>query len=182
MTDLLPLIAKGDRDAAASCVKKYGPLVWSLARRFFSDARDAEDATQEAFVELWTRAKHFDPALSPEKAFVALVARRKFIDVLRKKKRRPLTEPIVVDASAHDVDSAPSTYSDGDGAKLKVALEKLRPEVRNVLLLASGEGLSHAEVAKATGLPIGTVKSHARRGLLRLREMLSERTAAEVDS
>lgn len=174
MTDLLPLVALGDRAAAKLCIDRYGPLIWSLARRFFADPSDAEDAVQEAFLSIWMHAPTFDPKLSAESTFVAMVARRRFIDSQRRTRRRPRTEPLeraTVEPQAEAL-VEPRLGPAADHGKMRDALDQLRPEVREVLVLTTASGLSHAEVAAKTGLPLGTVKSHARRGLLRLRELL----------
>jgi RNA polymerase sigma-70 factor (ECF subfamily) len=169
--DLLPRIAAGDRTAAEQCIQRYGPLVWGIARRFFSDTRDAEDAIQEVFMTLWANAAAFDPTRAKESTFVALVARRRFIDARRRTQRRPTTEPLQVE----HVSWEPKQDTAADQGHLTAALEQLRPEVREILLLSAGRGLTHAEIAERLGLPLGTVKSHARRGLFRLREILSSR-------
>lgn len=178
MSDLLPLIANGDRAAAALCIKKYGPLVWGIARRFFADQRDAEDATQDAFLSIWAQAQTFDPKVAPEITFVAMIARRRFIDAQRRTRRRPAMEPLLEEPT-RDPTSEPNIPRI-DQAALSEALQQLKPEVREVLVLTAASGLSHAEVAQKTGLPLGTVKSHARRGLLRLREILQTRAQERV--
>jgi len=182
MSNLLPLVARGDRQAAAECIGKYGPLVWSLARRFFRDGRDAEDATQDAFLEIWVHAHSFDPDIASEATFIAMIARRRFIDAQRRTRRRPRTEPLLPEQERQANGSEPELVRGADSGQVRSALEQLRPEVREVLVLTAASGLSHAEVAQKTGLPLGTVKSHARRGLLRLREILGASSETEVTS
>ena len=104
MSNLLPLVARGDRQAAAECIGKYGPLVWSLARRFFRDGRDAEDATQDAFLEIWVHAHSFDPDIASEATFIAMIARRRFIDAQRRTRRRPRTEPLLPEQERQAID------------------------------------------------------------------------------
>jgi RNA polymerase sigma-70 factor (ECF subfamily) len=65
------------------CVEVYGPLVWSIARRFAPSTVDAEDAVQEIFVELWKHAGRYDPALVSEPTFVTMIARRRMLERLR---------------------------------------------------------------------------------------------------
>jgi RNA polymerase sigma-70 factor (ECF subfamily) len=155
-------------------VEAYGPLVWSLARRASPTTADAEDAVQEIFLDLWKSGPRFDPARSSEAAFVALVARRRLLDRARTRRRRPSTEhasdPSILPLAPIEVGRAEICV---EASRAAAALAKLRPEQREVLLLATVDGLTHEEIAASKGLPLGTVKAHARRGLLRVREILS---------
>jgi RNA polymerase sigma factor (sigma-70 family) len=164
---LLWRVARGEASAFPECVARYGGLVWSMARRFVPN--DAEDAVQEIFLELWKNAGRFDPAVASEVTFVAMIARRRLIDRRRRLGRRP-------DLSNAEVPTVASLEPGPDrGAEASMAaraMEKLAPEQRRVLLLATCHGLSHDEIAQVTGLPLGTVKSHARRGLLQIRASL----------
>jgi RNA polymerase sigma factor (sigma-70 family) len=165
---LLSRVGAGEAAAVRECVARYGPLVWSLARRF--EPTDAEDAVQEIFVELWKVAVRFDPAIASEDAFVAMIARRRLIDRRRARARRPqvtaLAEPPELPAPRQDPDAA------AEAAKAAQALARLRPEQREVIVLATCHGLSHSEIAAQTGMPLGTVKAHVRRGLLSIRAAL----------
>ena len=170
---LLPRIAGGDRSAIRDCIARYGGLVWSLARR--AAQNDAEDAVQEIFVDLWKSAARFDPDLGNEVTFVATVARRRLIDRRRQRQRRPETESFGDAGEATAVSSSGVAPEMGAEAALAArALDQLRPEQRQVLILTACHGLSHEEVATSTGMPLGTVKAHARRGLIRVREALGE--------
>jgi RNA polymerase sigma-70 factor (ECF subfamily) len=166
---LLASVARGDANATRACLDRYGGLVWGIARRFFGASAEAEDAVQDAFMDLWRCAGRYDPNVSSEHVFVALIARRRFIDRKRRGARRLDTEPLAPDPPA-----APSTVEEVTEANLATrALDQLRPEQRQVLLLATCHGLSHEEISQSTGMPLGTVKAHARRGLIRVRELLS---------
>lgn len=165
---LLARVAAGDAAAVREVLATYGGLVWSIARRF--EAGDAEDAVQEIFLDLWKSAARFDPAIASEAAFIAMIARRRLIDRRRTRRRRPATENI------HEVPSIPDDAVTGpdvcaEANQAARALAQLRPEQRQVLVL-SAQGLSHAEIAAQTGMPLGTVKAHARRGLLSIRAAL----------
>ena len=89
MMPILARIAAGDSAAVEECMVEYGGLVWSLARRLSPSNADAEDAVQEIFVELWKNASRFDSAKASEKTFIAMIAKRRLIDRLRHKNRRP---------------------------------------------------------------------------------------------
>lgn len=174
MNPLLPRIAAGDRSAIRDCIACYGGLVWSLARR--AAPSDAEDAVQEIFLDLWKSAARFDPAAGNETTFVATIARRRLIDRRRQRQRRPetesLAEPSREAAAVASTGVAPELGA--EAALAARALDQLRPEQRQVLILTACHGLSHEEVASSTGMPLGTVKAHARRGLIRVREALGE--------
>lgn len=169
---ILQRIAGGDQNAVQECLKSYGGLVWSLARRMLRNSEDAEDAVQEIFLDVWRNAERFDPSQASETTFVAMIARRRLIDRIRHVQRRISAD------SLDDILTEPSVRSDRtvqtnlearDAAK---AMDQLRPEQRQVLQLSIVHGLSHQEISDATGMPLGTVKTHARRGLIQVRELL----------
>lgn len=169
---LLPQIAAGDPAAVEAFLRRHQNMVWGLARRFCRSAEDAEDATQEVFVEAWKSAARYDAAMGSETTFLMTIARRRLIDRARRQGRRPPTE-LLEDAGA--IAAAPAADRaevDEEVRRAQAALARLRPEQREVLDLALGQGRTHHEIAAAIGIPLGTVKSHARRGLIRLREML----------
>ena len=169
---ILQRIASGDKTAVQDCLKAYGGLVWSLARRMSPNTDDAEDAVQEIFVDVWKNAERFDVSQSSETTFIAMIARRRLIDRLRYANRRLSPD------SLEDLTVEPANNSDGNlqiGVEAKEAakaLQTLRPEQQQVLQLSIIQGLSHQEISDATGMPLGTVKTHARRGLLQVREYL----------
>lgn len=164
---LLTRVASGDPGAVRDCLARYGGLVWSIARRF--EAGDAEDAVQEIFLDLWRSAARFDPRIASEPTFVAMIARRRLIDRQRTRRRRPTTEAITAEPPTTDPAARPDSCA--EAAQAARALDRLRPEQRHVLVLAT-HGLSHGEIAERTGMPLGTVKAHARRGLQSIRAAL----------
>ncbi|HEY8559065.1 MAG TPA: sigma-70 family RNA polymerase sigma factor [Pyrinomonadaceae bacterium] len=177
---ILHRIRQGEKTAVQECLNKYGGLVWSLARRMSPSTEDAEDAVQEIFVDIWKNAARFDETQSSETTFVAMIARRRLIDRLRYAKRRIATD------SLEDIAAEPQNRADEelqtsieakDAAR---ALKQLRPEQRQVLQLSIVQGLSHQEISDATGIPLGTVKTHARRGLLQVREFLGMSSISEA--
>jgi RNA polymerase sigma factor (sigma-70 family) len=165
---LLSRVANGDPGAVRDCLARYGGLVWSLARRF--EPHDAEDAVQEIFLDLWKSAARFDPQVASEPVFIAMIARRRLIDRQRTRRRRPATETI--ERELPIVDHARGPESCAEAFQAARALDRLRPEQRHVLVLATCHGLSHGEIAERTGMPLGTVKAHARRGLQSIRAAL----------
>lgn len=166
---LLGLVAAGDAAAVRQCIVTYGPLVWTIARRFAPTPAEAEDAAQEIFIELWKHAGRFDPAVASESAFVTMIARRRMIDRLRRAQRRPDLKPV------------PDTLASNEHVEIERCAEAsiaagvlatLDPHQRRVLSLAIGQGMTHAEIAEATAMPLGTVKSLVRRALVAVRKRL----------
>ena len=133
---------------------------------------DAEDAVQEIFIDIWKNAERFDEAQSSETTFVAMIARRRLIDRLRYTNRRISTDSIEDMVTEPSGGAAESMHISLEAKEAARALETLRPEQRQVLQLSIIQGLSHQEISDATGMPLGTVKTHARRGLLQVREFL----------
>ncbi len=169
---ILKRIASGDQNAVQECLKTYGGLVWSLARRMLRNSDDAEDAVQEIFVDVWKNAGRFDPGQSSETTFIAMIARRRLIDRIRFTQRR-ISADSLEDVLAEPADRADKQMQTMvEASEAFKALKLLRPEQRQVLQLSIIQGLSHQEIADATGMPLGTVKTHARRGLLQAREVL----------
>jgi RNA polymerase sigma-70 factor (ECF subfamily) len=168
----LPRIAQGDSAALEACLQAYSGLVWNIARKSCRDSQEAEDLSQDVFVELWRSASRFDPERSSEVAFVAMVARRRAIDRSRRQGRRG--EASEIDEQL--ADGGPSVFEQAalsdEAALAQSVLKELKPEQVRVLELALIDGLTHPEIAEQTGLPLGTVKTHARRGLQRAREAL----------
>lgn len=178
---ILQRVALGDRTAVGDCIEQYGKMIWTIARRYLRDTADLEDVTQEVFIELWQTAKRFDPAQGTEASFVGLIARRRVIDRLRKRlveKARLKTESI------EQVDeigvSRPDSLIWGEELERIVScLEKLDAVRRKVLVLHVRDGHSHVRISDALKVPLGTIKSHARRGLLQMQRCVGFSAAVE---
>lgn len=172
-TPLLPRIAAGDERAVRDCVRRYGALVWSLVRRSSVEDGDAEDAVQEVFIDLWRSAARFDATRMSEAGWVAMVARRRLIDRMRRRQRLPELEPLAL-----DFDVADESERDLDAVwraeRARQVLRELPAAQRQMLELSLVAGKTHDEIARDTGTPLGTVKSHIRRGLQRARILLSD--------
>ncbi len=177
---VLNRIALGDKTAVEDCLDTYGGLVWSLARRMCP--RDAEDAVQEIFIDIWKNAARFDAAQASETTFVAMIARRRLIDRIRKITRQPNID------SFEDILVEPADNSGGkiqmgvEARQAAQALKELRSEQRQILQLSIVQGFSHQEIADALKMPLGTVKTHARRGIIRVREILGLENQREASA
>lgn len=151
----------------------YGGLVWSLARRMSYSAADAEDATQEIFLEIWKSASRYDPNMGSEAVFLTTIARRRLIDRIRARKRRPRTEEFDEEMAFDPAADAPDAGVLAVEAAIAVkALEQLGAGEREILLMGIVDGMTHSEIAIATGKPLGTVKTQLRRGLIKVRALL----------
>jgi RNA polymerase sigma-70 factor (ECF subfamily) len=169
----LQRIAAGDPAALRDCIDQYGALVWSIARRLSRTPADAEDATQEIFLDIWRSAARFDASQGSDKVFIAMIARRRLIDRLRKTTAEPPMDPLeYVDAVTWTEGSA-SSEAAMEAEQASRALAELRPEQRQVLELGLLHGMSQSEIATRLQMPLGTVKSFMRRGLIKVREYLN---------
>ena len=169
---ILPLVAKGDEAAMKRCIDSYGPLVWSIVCRRINERVDAEEACQEIFTEVWRIAGRFDSKVSKESTFIGMIARRRSIDWQRKQNRLP---------ALANIDSLPelSTPSTNnlhsiDRSELWNILNELPSDTLHLFSLHFEKGLTHDEIARQTKLPIGTVKTKLRRGLIEARNLLKE--------
>ncbi|MFG0259803.1 MAG: RNA polymerase sigma factor [Phycisphaerales bacterium JB041] len=170
---LLDRVAAGGEQSAEALLDRYGGLVWSLARRFCRDRAEAEDAVQEIMVEVWksVRQGRYDASKGSETTFVATIARRRLIDRLRR--RRLKTSELAMDVASPKPQQTDSGELTEESRAASEVLERLSEAQQTAIRMAVLHGLTHEEVAQATGMPLGTVKTHIRRGLIKMREMLA---------
>lgn len=171
---ILERIDRGDSTAVQECIDTYGDLIWSLARRYLRADADAEDAVQDIFIDLWNSAGRFDRNVATEVAFVATIARRRLIDRVRQRGRRPgmtsLDDEETGDAWQPAV--LPQMEEESDVEVVARVLRQMPEEHQQILSLSLYEGYSHSEIAERLGIPLGTVKTRVRRGLIHIREQL----------
>jgi len=170
---LLQRVAGGDSAAVRECIDQYGALVWSLARRLSRTPSDAEDATQEIFLDVWRSAGRFDASQGSDKMFIAMIARRRLIDRLRKSSSEPPMDSVDALEAVAWADPGTASETSLEAEQAARALAELRPEQRQVLELALLHGLSQSEIAARLQMPLGTVKSFMRRGLIKVREYMN---------
>lgn len=170
---ILERISGGDKTAVQDCLDAYGALIWSLARRFLGNEADAEDAVQDIYIAIWSAAGQYDPSIASEITFISTIARRRLIDRIRKSGRRPTTESLDDDPSEQTQPAVASRLEESaEIAKVERALDTMRRENREILSMSLYEGYSHSEIASHMELPLGTVKTRVRRGLMQIREQL----------
>lgn len=174
---LLEHIRQGDEQSLMSLYDRYSSLVYSVALRVLRNSAAAEDVLQEIFIQIWFRPESFNLAEGIFSRWVAVVARNRSIDVLRKRRPADTLEGL----------SLASRYNLANHAEHNLMCEKARsliaalpPEQRKAMELAFFEGMSHAEIAKATGKPLGTVKSSIRNALSGLRKSFQANVAHEA--
>lgn len=170
---ILQRIAAGDAAAIKDCQDRYGGLVWSLARRYLSNVTDAEDAVQDIFIDVWSSAGRFRPDVASEATFISTIARRRLIDKLRQFGRRPVTDSIDADETGYLEPAVASKLADSaDVQNVVRVLDEMQPNHSLILSMSLWEGYSHSEIADHLDMPIGTVKTRIRRGLIHIREQL----------
>ncbi len=181
---LLQRVAAGDETAVAQVLDTYGGLVWSIARGAFRDRAEAEDAVQDVFIAVWRSASRYDPASASEATFVAMIARRRVIDRIRKAGRRPDTQPIesVGDPGSDTASESPSYAAavKEESARVLEVIDALDPPQPEVIRHAVLDGLTHVQIAERLSLPLGTVKTHIRRGLAKVRRAIGSPTGSGV--
>jgi RNA polymerase sigma-70 factor, ECF subfamily len=164
---LLSALRSSDENAIALLYDRYSSIVYSVALRVLADTGAAEDVLQEVFMQLWRNPGLFDSSRGNLGAWLAVIARNRAIDILRK--RHPETDITGVVVSV-EPDMAGNAQRTRDAEKVRGALGAMPPAQRSVVEMAYFEGLTHTEIAAKTGEPLGTIKTRIRAGLLALRK------------
>ncbi len=172
---VLGQVSRREPESLNCCIERYGNLVWSLAKRYSPSQVDAEDAVQEIFLEIWQKADRFNPMLSAESTFVTMIARRRLIDRFRKQSR--LVEMTSCESDfdqQSDLSVSASAELIDEAAKATRCLDSLVSNQRDVLRKSIHEGKSHSQISNELQIPLGSVKSCARRGLIQLRQCMDK--------
>jgi RNA polymerase sigma-70 factor (ECF subfamily) len=169
-------MARGDHDGLAELYDRHGRLVYSLALRIMRDQGEAEDVVQEVFTQVWQQASRYRESRGNVIAWMLTLARSRAIDRLRRRASRP--QDAGEAAAVSDIaDSAAPVDQQlawaGRAAQIRSALDELPLLQRIAIELAFYEGLTHHEVAERLELPLGTIKTRIRQGLLNLRDRLT---------
>ena len=180
MTDVTQLVAwlaaAGDGDSVAlrkvydaTSAKLYGIIL-----RILIDRHDAEEVLQEVYVTVWRKAAEFDAARASPITWLATIARNRAIDRFRARGNRATT---TLDAVAEIADEAPAAdvmlAASQDAIRVQRALDSLEPRHAAVIRRAYFEGLTYEALAAREGVPVGTLKSWVRRGVIRTRASLA---------
>jgi RNA polymerase sigma factor (sigma-70 family) len=171
------LFAAGDERALAWAYERHASLVHGMAVRALGSGTEAEDVTQQVFVSAWTTRSGYRPQSGPLGAWIVGITRHRISDALARARRdHRLAEALAAAARP----GAGGEFADGSAARVTLLgeLSRIGQPQRSIMELAFFEDLTHQQVSERTGLPLGTVKSHIRRTLQRLRAVLE---APEVD-
>jgi RNA polymerase sigma-70 factor (ECF subfamily) len=167
---LVAAIRSGDQAAMASLYDRYSSIVYAVALRVVQDTGAAEDVLQDIFMQLWRNPGAFDASRGNMGAWLAVIARNRAIDALRR--RRPETDIDDVIVSV-EPDLASNAERSRAMVKVRGALDTMAAPQRSALEMAYFAGLTHTEIAAKTGEPLGTIKTRIRTGLLSLRRVLA---------
>ena len=164
---LVGAIRAGDEQAMERIYDRYSAIVYSVALRVLGDTAAAEDILQEVFMQLWRSPDVFDASRGSLPGWLAVIARNRAIDSLRK--RRPETDLTEVVVSVEPDLAGKADWSRAL-EKIRIALGGMPAPQRSVLEMAFFDGLTHTEIAEKTGEPLGTIKTRIRAGLVALRK------------
>ena len=174
---LVALVARGDEDALAELYDRVGRIAYGLALRVLRDERHAEDAVQEAFLQVWRSAATFRAERAKASTWILTLVHRRAVDLVRREERRqadPLTDDSAAGAAPEETDEA--AWLRFERERIQAALKQLPDVQREALELAYYGGFSQSELAERLGVPLGTIKSRMFAGLARLRELLDDST------
>jgi RNA polymerase sigma-70 factor, ECF subfamily len=171
--ELLAGIARHDEASLAALYDRYHRLAFSLALRVVNDRGRAEDVVQDAFLSIWRKAGSFVEGRGSAKTWLTSIVRNRAIDVVRARRESDADDEAVLLAIRDGAPSVVEQVTAGlDRDAIRAAIAELPFEQRQAIAMAYFEGLSHSEIAEATGLPLGTVKSRIRLGMARLKDSL----------
>jgi RNA polymerase sigma-70 factor (ECF subfamily) len=169
--ELIRRTADGDRGAFDVLYRRYSRPVFGLALRRLGDRGRAEDAVQETFASIWRAARSYRPERGPGAPWLYAVARNAITDRGRARSETPAEIPESASPDAGPLERAEAGWT---AWRVHRALEELSPNERTVIELAYWSGLSQSEVAEYLNIPLGTVKTRTRAGLMRLAGLLEE--------
>ena len=162
---ILRELAGGEGHALGELYDRYANTVKGLAMRILRDRCDAEEVVQDVFVQVWSQAGRFDPLRGTPLAWLCTITRTRAIDRLRRRVARR--------EQAGDLHIGITERPRSDnGIAVRKALDGIPPDQRRALELAYYEGLTHSEIARRVGAPLGTIKTRIRTALTRLRGTL----------
>ena len=185
--ELMAAVRLGDRAAFRQLYDRFAAEVFAVCQRILTHRGDAEDATADVFCELWQHRLRYDRSRSGARPYVLLLARSRAIDRLRSRaaRQRQSTgdegdEIVRRTADPQEDSPAQEALHAERRARIRAALNLLDARQRTAMELAFYEGLSHQQIAERLSAPLGTVKTHIRKGLARLRFGLGSMTAEDL--
>ncbi len=177
---LVEAMAKGDKSAMATLYDQLSGPLYSLAYRMLGDAAEAQDLTQDIFLQLWRTASGYDSRRGSVFSWAVTLTRNRAIDRIRMRRRRteilstaaPDLQPAAPDSNG---DSASALWLREKSATVRNVLAELAPDQKQAIELAFFSGLTQQEIAERLKEPLGTIKARIRRGLLKLKDRLPAR-------
>lgn len=167
--ELLKAIAQRDESAMAEVFDRYSRLVYAISLRVLREPALAEDVMQEVLLQVWRSPGGFIAQRGSLGSWLAVVARNRSIDVLR---RRAHQEPLEGLTVSEPRSMRRSVEDDLLMTEVRSVVSRLPEEQQSSLQMAYFDGLSHTEIAERTGIPLGTVKTRIRAGLMAVRKVL----------
>ena len=165
-------VAAGDQAAFSTLYDLLVPSVFGVVRRVLRDPSQAEEVTQEVFVEIWRLAARFEPQRGSVRTWAVTIAHRRAVDRVRSEQAH--RDRQLRSALDGDVESSPDDHAlaNEEREQARAALEELSPVQREALEMAFYEGLTHVQIAERLDIALGTVKTRIRDGLIRLRTVM----------
>ncbi len=172
--ELLGRVADGDQNAFAALYDEISPRVFGLVRRLLVDHAQSEEVTQEVFLEVWTNAKRYEPSKGGASTWILTMAHRRAVDRIRaSQSSRDRDVKIGIRDFVAEYDDVSDTVELAiEHERVKEAMSQLTELQRQAVALAYYGGYSHSEVAAMLEVPVGTVKTRLRDGMIRLRDEL----------
>jgi RNA polymerase sigma-70 factor (ECF subfamily) len=174
---LVALVARGEEGALAELYDRVGRIAYGLALRVLRDERLAEDAVQEAFLQVWRSAATFRAERAKASTWILTLVHRRAVDLVRREQRRqaePLADETMFAQAGEETEEA--AWLRFERERVQTALRQLPDVQHEALELAYYGGFSQSELADRLGVPLGTIKSRMFAGLSRLRELLDDST------
>jgi len=167
---LVARVRAGDQQALAELYDRYSSVVYGVALRILQDTGAAEDVLQDIFLQLWRRPEAFDSSRGSLTAWLAVIARHRAIDRLRKRRPESDIEGCVIAGGADPRDETERSLII---EKVRGVMSEMGADQRTAMEMAFFQGLTHTEIAEKTGEPLGTIKTRIRGGLQMLRARLA---------
>ncbi len=164
----------GNRVAFDALYRGTSSRLFGICLRVLTQRAEAEDTLQEVYTIVWRKAAQFDPSRGTAAAWLAMIARNRAIDRLRSLPLQQARVSLELAENVEDSGASPvqQVQTDTDRAQLEQCLERLEPRRRSLIRAAFFDGLTYEELATKVEVPLGSIKSWIRRGLLQLRECL----------
>jgi RNA polymerase sigma-70 factor (ECF subfamily) len=176
LAGLVAQMARGRQEALARLYDETSPILNGLLLRILDRPQDAEEVLLDVYMKAWKNAGSYSPDRGTVQAWLFTMARSVAIDRIRQRRARPGTLPLefqgIAEPPSSDQTPEEQSVESQRRRRVQLLLNELPPEQRDVVTLAFFGGLTHSELAGHLGLPLGTIKSRIRTGLLHLRNRL----------